>query len=64
MSTNQTKVFTPVSLEQVINYLKQNLTIDVKTTEELDTWSGDYKFKTSHEIELILDQEVISRVYL
>lgn len=52
-------------VEAIIELLKDNLTIDVKTTSE---YTGGYDsgslYKDCHTLQLKLDGEVISEVYL
>lgn len=59
MSTREVR---PIDMQMVVEYLRQNLRIDVETTS---SYTGDMDgsgslYSSSHTIKLILDGEVIS----
>ena len=50
--------------QELIDFLKQELRIDVKTNSQYigDMHGGESLYQDSHEISLILDDEVISSI--
>lgn len=62
----RTREIRPVDMQKIIKYLEENLRLDVKTESHYvgDTRGGESLYKDSHVIQLILNDKVISDVYL
>lgn len=60
-----TRIITPVDMQQVIEYLRENLTIDVETSSEYTGGMDDGPcYRDHHVIRLLLDGEVVSSASL
>lgn len=63
---SSTREIRPIDMQMVTEYLRANLSLDVKTESHYvgDMHGGDSLYKDSHTITLLLDGEEISSISL
>lgn len=59
-----TREIRPVDMEQVINYIRENLKIEINTSINYVGSLGRTMYEDSRTLKLVLGDEVIGEVYL